>query len=205
MSKVVSPANLDPVAFAPARSARAQRVIFAIGVAFSVYQVFTAAFAPLSSVVMRALYVSFLLLLTFAMFPTFARGASRGSWFGWGLAIVGVATGLYQWIFEANLIQRSGDLTTGDMAVGVVLLLLVFQAARRIMGIALPLICAGFLAFALFGQHLPGVLAHRGFGVDQIVNQMSFGTRASTAFRCSSRRRTSSCSSCSGPSSSRPA
>ena len=62
------------------------------------------------------------------------------------------------------------------MAVGVVLLVLVFEAARRIMGIALPVICAGFLAFALFGQHLPGVLAHRGFGVDQIVNQMSFGT-----------------------------
>jgi TRAP transporter 4TM/12TM fusion protein len=176
MSKAISPADLDPVAFAPARSARAQRVIFAIAVVFSAYQVFTAAFAPLSSVVMRALHVSFLLLLTFAMFPTFARGSSRGTWLGWALAIVGVATGLYQWIFEADLIQRSGDLTTADMAVGVVLLVLVFEAARRIMGIALPLICAGFLAFALFGQHLPGVLAHRGFGVDQIVNQMSFGT-----------------------------
>ncbi|MGP1683654.1 MAG: TRAP transporter permease, partial [Giesbergeria sp.] len=53
---------------------------------------------------------------------------------------------------------------------------LVFEAARRIMGLALPLVCATFLAYALFGQYAPGVLAHRGYGMDQIVGQLSFGT-----------------------------
>jgi TRAP transporter 4TM/12TM fusion protein len=53
---------------------------------------------------------------------------------------------------------------------------LVFEAARRIMGPALPLICGLFLAYALLGQHLPGDLAHRGYGLDQVVNQLSFGT-----------------------------
>ncbi|MEO8507307.1 MAG: TRAP transporter permease [Betaproteobacteria bacterium] len=162
--------------FAPARPAGAARIIFVIAVAFSAYQVYTAAFAPLSSVVMRALHVSFLLLLTFAMFPTFARGGQRNRWLGWVLGVVGVAVGLYQWVFEADLIQRSGDLTTPDVIVGITLIVLVFEAARRIMGTALPTICAGFLAYALFGQYLPGVLAHRGFGVDQVINQMSFGT-----------------------------
>ena len=147
-----------------------------MAVAFSTYQVYTAAFAPLSSVVMRALHVGFLLLLTFLMFPTFARHGRRGAWFGWLLGGLGVAVGLYQWIFEADLIQRSGDLTTADMVVGITLIVLVFEAARRIMGAALPIICAAFLAYGLFGHYLPGVLAHRPFGVDQIVNQMSFGT-----------------------------
>jgi TRAP transporter 4TM/12TM fusion protein len=176
MSRDITPADVDPVLFAPEHSARVRRVIFAVAVAFSAYQVYTAAFAPLSSVVMRALHVGFLLLLTFLMFPTFARHGRRGAWFGWLLGAIGVAVALYQWIFEADLIQRSGDLTTQDMVVGVTLIILVFEAARRIMGAALPIICAGFLAYGLFGQHLPGVLAHRGFGVDQIVNQMSFGT-----------------------------
>lgn len=176
MAKDISPADVDPVMFAPARPAGAARIIFVIAVAFSAYQVYTAAFAPLSSVVMRALHVSFLLLLTFAMFPTFARGGQRNRWLGWVLGVVGVAVGLYQWVFEADLIQRSGDLTTPDVIVGITLIVLVFEAARRIMGTALPTICAGFLAYALFGQYLPGVLAHRGFGVDQVINQMSFGT-----------------------------
>ncbi|ORB32806.1 hypothetical protein BST41_33545, partial [Mycolicibacterium porcinum] len=39
-----------------------------------------------------------------------------------------------------------------------------------------PIICALFLAYGLFGEHLPGDLAHRGYGFDQIVNQLSFGT-----------------------------
>ncbi|WP_204273159.1 hypothetical protein, partial [Stenotrophomonas maltophilia] len=81
-----------------------------------------------------------------------------------------------QWVFEGDLIQRSGELTQADMVVGVVLIVLVFEAARRVMGIALPIICALFLAYGLFGEHLPGDLAHRGYGFDQIVNQLSFGT-----------------------------
>ncbi len=87
-----------------------------------------------------------------------------------------MATALYQWVFEADLIQRSGDLTTADMIIGVILIVLVFEAARRVMGIALPIICGLFLAYGLFGEYLPGDLAHRGYGVDQIINQLSFGT-----------------------------
>ena len=176
MAKSISHADIDPVMFARPRSVRMERVVFAIGVVFSTYQVYTAAFAPLSSVVMRALHVAFLLLLTFVLFPTFARDQKRGAWVGWVFAAMGVAIGLYQWVFEADLIQRSGDLTTLDMVVGVALIALVFEAARRILGVALPIICALFLAYGLFGDHLPGMLAHRPFGFDQIVNQLSFGT-----------------------------
>ncbi|MEO8104415.1 MAG: TRAP transporter permease [Betaproteobacteria bacterium] len=161
---------------APERSPGVARIIFAVAVLFSTYQVYTAAFAPLSSVIMRALHVSFLLLLTFLMFPSFVRGGRGDAWVGALLGLAGVATGIYQWIFEADLIQRSGDLTTSDFIVGIALIVLVFEAARRVMGIALPLICALFLAYALFGQYLPGPLEHRGYGVDQVINQMSFGT-----------------------------
>ncbi|OZB24617.1 MAG: C4-dicarboxylate ABC transporter, partial [Pseudomonas sp. 34-62-33] len=35
---------------------------------------------------------------------------------------------------------------------------------------------ACFLVYGLFGQYLPGDLMHRGYGLDQIVNQLSFGT-----------------------------
>ncbi|MFP5406903.1 MAG: TRAP transporter permease, partial [Gammaproteobacteria bacterium] len=90
--------------------------------------------------------------------------------------ILGFALGLYEWVFEEELVVRSGDLTTMDLYVGIALLALVFEAARRMMGPALPLICGAFLAYALFGQYLPGGLAHRGYGLDQVINQLSFGT-----------------------------
>jgi len=153
-----------------------RRAVYWIGVAFSAYQVYTAAYAPLSSIVMRSLHVGFLLLLTFVMLAGFGKRHDRAKAFGWALGIVGFALGLYHWIFEEELIVRSGDLTQLDVAVGIATLVLVFEATRRMMGPALPLICAIFLAYALWGNHLPGVLAHRGFGLDQVVNQMSFGT-----------------------------
>ena len=151
------------------------RTLFHVALAFSTFQIITAAFHPLSTQVMRAGHVGFLLMLVYLSYPL--RGSAR-PWqpLAWVLALAGMATFFYQWYFEADLIQRSGDLTPLDMVVGLVLIALVFEAARRVMGIALPIICGLFLAYGLFGNYLPGDLAHRGYGLDQIVNQLSFGT-----------------------------
>ncbi|MNF59150.1 TRAP transporter, 4TM/12TM fusion protein [Pseudomonas linyingensis] len=151
------------------------KALFGVALLFSTYQIVTAAFPLVSSQVLRAGHVGFLLLLVFLCYP--ARGNGRPFQpLAWLLGLAGMATFAYQWIFEADLIQRSGDLTDSDMVVGLLLIALVFEAARRVMGIALPLICGLFLAYALFGEHLPGDLAHRGYGFDQVVNQLTFGT-----------------------------
>ena len=145
--------------------------LFWVAVVFSVFQIVTAAFSPLSSTVVRAVHVGFLLLVTYVLYPP-----ARQQWLGWCIGAVAFATVLYHWVFEAELVQRAGELTSADMAVGVLVIALVFEAARRIMGIALPLVCATFLLYGLFGQYLPGGLAHRGYGLDQIVGQLGFGT-----------------------------
>ena len=152
-------------------SAALPRMVFWIAVAFSSFQVITAAFSPVSSSVVRAVHVGFLLLMTFLLMPPLSR-----RWLGWLLGGVGFVFGLYHWVFEADLVQRAGELTNWDMVVGIVTIALVFEAARRVMGIALQLICAVFLLYGLFGEHLPGTLAHRGYGLDQVIGQLGFGT-----------------------------
>ncbi|MFJ7283626.1 TRAP transporter permease [Pseudomonas sp. NPDC099000] len=151
------------------------KALFYVALLFSVFQIVTAAFAPVSSQVLRAVHVGFLLWVVFLSFPAYGR-ARPWQPLAWILSLAGITTALYQWFFEADLIQRSGDLTSADMVVGLVLIALVFEAARRVMGIALPVICGLFLAYGLLGEYLPGDLAHRGYGFDQIVNQLSFGT-----------------------------
>ncbi|KTT56805.1 C4-dicarboxylate ABC transporter [Pseudomonas oryzihabitans] len=151
------------------------KALFAVALLFSIFQIITAAFHPVSTQVLRAVHVGFLLLLVFISFPALGKGRPWQP-LAWLLGLAGMATAFYQWHFEADLIQRSGDLTSTDMVVGLTLIVLVFEAARRVMGIALPIICALFLAYGLFGQYLPGDLMHRGYGLDQIVNQLSFGT-----------------------------
>lgn len=151
------------------------KTLFYVALLFSVFQIVTAAFAPVSSQVLRAVHVGFLLWVVFLSYPAYGR-ARPWQPLAWILSLAGITTALYQWFFEADLIQRSGDLTSADMVVGLVLIALVFEAARRVMGIALPVICGLFLAYGLLGEYLPGDLAHRGYGFDQIVNQLSFGT-----------------------------
>ncbi|MGP0170425.1 TRAP transporter permease [Pseudomonas sp. NCHU5208] len=151
------------------------KALFAVALLFSIFQIITAAFHPVSTQVLRAVHVGFLLLLVFISYPALGKGRPWQP-LAWLLGLAGMATAFYQWYFEADLIQRSGDMTSTDMIIGLTLIVLVFEAARRVMGIALPIICALFLAYGLLGQYLPGDLMHRGYGLDQIVNQLSFGT-----------------------------
>jgi TRAP transporter 4TM/12TM fusion protein len=151
------------------------RALFIIAIAFSTFQIVTAAFHPFSSQVLRALHVGFLLVMVYLAVP--AAGQSMTARVGgWLLALAALGTAAYQWFFEAQLIQRSGDLSDADLWVGMVLVVLVFEAARRQMGLALPLICSLFIAYALLGQYLPGDMAHRGYELDQLINQLAFGT-----------------------------
>jgi len=155
----------------------AWQIVAAAALAFSTYQLFIAAFSPLSSLVTRSLHVGFLLLLSFLIYPI-ARSANRHriAWYDALLAALGFGLAFYHWMFEADLIQRSGDPTTADLVVGSVVVVLVFEAARRVLGLALPIVCASFLAYGMFGQYLPSAIAHRGFGFDQIVGQLYLGT-----------------------------
>ena len=154
------------------------KALTAMALAFSTYQLTVAAFQPLSSLITRSLHVGFLLLIVFVLYPAFKHGKqmTRVPLADWLLAGTGFALAFYQWYFEAALIQRAGDPTTMDLVVGTITIVLVFEAARRVLGIALPIVCGLFLLYGLFGQYLPDVIAHRPYAYSQIVDQLGFGT-----------------------------
>src|SRR5690349_10599678 len=154
----------------------AARIIAGVALAFSTYQLVIAAFAPLSSLVTRSLHVGFLLLLALLTHPVNSNvDRRRIAWYDALLGCVGFALAFYHWIFEADLIQR-GEPILADLVVGTIVVVLVFEAARRTLGLALPIVCATFLAYGMFGQYLPSAIAHRGYGFDQIVGQLYLGT-----------------------------
>lgn len=50
---------------------------------------------------------------------------------------------------------RIGNPTTLDLVMGTVLMITIFEAARRAMGLVLPLIVGVFVIYALYGSHAP--------------------------------------------------
>ena len=154
----------------------AGRAAFSIAVAFSAFQLYTAAYGNLPSQVVRAMHVGFLLLLGFALIANLkSSSAAAKTWF-WGLGVLGFLTGVYNWVFYEAILRRTGFLTTPDIVVGTILIVLVFEGARRLMGLPLAFIAGIFLAYCFFGNHLPPPFIHRGYDFVQIIENFAYGT-----------------------------
>src|SRR5512144_1776431 len=139
----------------------AAKLVAGVALSFSAYQLVIAAFAPLSSLPTRSIHVGFLLALAFLIHPVSARANRRRiAAHDALLALLAFGLALYHLVFEAALIQRSGDPSLADLVVGTLFILLVFEGARRVLGLALPTICAVFLAYGVFGQYLPSLISH---------------------------------------------
>ncbi|OYX45345.1 MAG: C4-dicarboxylate ABC transporter [Rhodobacterales bacterium 32-67-9] len=153
------------------------RALFWIAVAFSVFQIATAAhLIDLSSQIVRAVHVGFLTLLGFPLLAALKRQAPPMKALAWAMAFAGVAVALYQWWEYTPLILRAGDPLPRDIAFGIVALVTVFAAAWSLMGPALPIIAGSFLGYCFFGQYLPAPLNHRGYDFSQIIDHMAYGT-----------------------------
>ena len=149
---------------------------YAVGIGFAVFQLVIAAWNVLPSQVVRGVHVGFLILMTFGLIGNFTAKSDFGRALGWLIGGAGFACGLYQWIFYADLIARDGDPTRLDLVVGTLLAVLIFEGTRRLMGLALPLMCGACLLYWFFGQYLPAPLNHRGYDFDQVISHLSFGT-----------------------------
>ena len=153
------------------------KLIAAIAITFSVFQVYTAAFGTLDAMLQRAVHLAFALCLIFLLYP------ARVSWprdkihpIDVVFAILGAAAPLYIVVFYKQLVMRAGLVTTTDYIVGIIAILLILEAVRRVVGI--PMVCVAilFLVYALYGRQLPGVLAHRGADLPTLVQHLFYTT-----------------------------
>jgi TRAP transporter 4TM/12TM fusion protein len=132
----------------------------------------------LPSQVLRALHVGFLCLVGALALSASLHGEQHrvARWLLWLIGAAGFLVGLYQWAFYFDLVQRSGDLLTRDLVVGSIALATLFVLVWRVLGPALPIMAGLFLAYCLFGNHLPSPLDHRGYDTAQVIEHMVFGT-----------------------------
>lgn len=149
---------------------------YVVAIAFATFQIAIAAWHGLPSQSVRGIHVGFLLLLSFGLLGNFTAKSDVTRALFWAVGLVGFLVGFYQYVFYADLILRDGDPSTLDLAVGTLLAILIFEGTRRLMGNALPIMCGVCLLYWLFGQYLPAPFNHRGYGFDQIIAHLSFGT-----------------------------
>ncbi len=143
----------------------------ALAVIMSLFHLY-AAYATMPTHVLRGIHVAFVLFLGFLLFPIAKRFRHRVCWWDWlaaalSLVIVG------NMLFGGDaFLERAIEPTLWDKILGVALILLVLEAARRTSGWIMPFICVIFLVYALTGQYLPPPWTHFGQDIGRIVGHM---------------------------------
>lgn len=153
------------------------KAIYVLLLAFSIFQLYTAVEGQFPAQIQRTVHLGFGLTLIYLLFPARKKGSkTKIAWYDYILAALGAFVGLYWVLNYDRLVKSLGTLEAMDFLVGLVVTLLVLEAARRAVGIPITIIAGLFLLYAYLGPHLPDFLAHRGQSVDKIVNLMYYTT-----------------------------
>ena len=92
--------------------------------------------------------------------------------------------GFYLVYYLNDIINRAGFWTQTDIVVGIIAVVTLLEASRRVIGIFITIIGLIFILYAMAGPRgtfpilgnlLPGILEHRGYRVDRIVAQLYLG------------------------------
>lgn len=156
-----------------------QNAIFGAGLALGTYHlmVVSGVFA-ISTMPMRLTHVMLALSLLFVIKPASERLAGTVLNSALSLALIAATIGASIWMLTRwKPIAFSGGITTdGDFIAGVILLIVVFEAARRGIGLILALITFVFFLYPFLAPYLPGVLEGRGSTLPRIVQVLTTDT-----------------------------
>jgi len=153
------------------------KVIFIGLIAFSLFQIYTGIAGQFTAYIQRTVHLGFALALIFLLFPA-RRKAKKTAvpWYDYILVLLAIIVCSYWPVFYDTLVQQVGGINSTQLIIGGIAILLVLEAARRAVGLPITIIAVLFLVYAIFGPQMPGMLAHRGLSLEQLIDSMFFTT-----------------------------
>ncbi|MFZ3579963.1 TRAP transporter permease [Virgibacillus sp. DJP39] len=147
-------------------------------VAFSLFQLYTGAFGVYTAYIQRTVHLGFALSLIFLLFPARRKSNKhKVAWYDWILILLSIVVTGYWPVFYETIVQQIGGISQFQMVIGGLAILLVLEGSRRAVGLPIAIIAVLFLVYALFGRQMPGMLAHRGLSLEQLIDSMFFTTQ----------------------------
>lgn len=158
---------------------------------WSLFQLAIAKFWLLPSEVVRCVHLACAIALVFICFPALKSSRLR-TWFqgrpGWLfeihrlpvidllLAILAAAVALYLAIDYEGIGRRLGLPLARDIVIGILLILLLLEAARRALGPALPTIAGIFILYSFVSERLPALIAFKNASLSKVINKLTMTT-----------------------------
>jgi len=149
------------------------KIVILLTVGVSLFHLYTAATGVLEPRLQRGFHLLFLIPLAFLLFPLTKRSPDdRIPWYDWFLAFLAFLPSLYIILDKDQLNERwegATDVTTLQVWVGVLVVVLLLEAVRRSTAPALAGLMILALIHLIFGHHFPGFLYHKKFSLDWII------------------------------------
>jgi TRAP transporter 4TM/12TM fusion protein len=125
-----------------------------LGVVMALYHMWIIFTGTPEAIIFRGTHLLFALTLTFLVFRrTAARADDPPSLLDYAFLVLATAPILYLFVnydYVVNRIYYIDDLSWTDMALGTILVVMILEATRRLIGWALPITAIIFLGYALF-------------------------------------------------------
>jgi TRAP transporter 4TM/12TM fusion protein len=143
-----------------------------IALTWTLAQIAFVIWPSIDTLVQRALHVGFALALAVTMF---GRGRVRST--RWSYTVLGLlvlAPSLYiawnaNWLTSVR-VQGLDDVTPVQYVLGLFLIVALFEAGRRVLGLGLAVFSSLFVIYFFVGPYLPGQLAHHYSGIERFVD-----------------------------------
>lgn len=145
--------------------------IVVVTIGMSLFHLY-AALSLMPTHILRGIHVTFVLFLVFLLFPLLKRMRHRVTWWDWAQAFASLAVMGYMLFGGDAFLERSTDPNNLDQVFGVLLVLLVLEAARRTSGWIMPFVVILFLIYAMIGARLPAPWTHQGMDVGRVIGHM---------------------------------
>ena len=143
----------------------------AVAVLTTVFHLY-AAYGIVPTQQLRAIHVGLVLFLSFLLFPIAKRFRHRIMWWDVILALLSVGVIVYMLYGGDDFTDRAVTPTVWDQILGVALIVLVLEAARRTSGWIMPVVCICFVIYAMAGPWLPAPWTHRGYDIARLIGHM---------------------------------
>jgi TRAP transporter 4TM/12TM fusion protein len=147
--------------------------ISGLAVLMALFHLYTSGFGRFPALQQRSIHLAFALILTFFIYPFKKGGNPKASlalniFFSIGALLT---CGNITFVIYYVLYERAGAATSIDIVLGFVLIILVLDMTRRIMGWALPIITLIFMAYGFLGSHihLP-YISHPGMDISRFIS-----------------------------------
>jgi len=157
-----------------------KKMTWVIAVLMSAYHLYAGAFGAPEAMMHRSIHLLFTLVLIVLAGITSGEKQKNGKIFFDLILLLLILLSLgYIFLNYEYIVTRYPyvhPVSTWDLTMGVILTLILLEAARRTIGLALPITASVFLLYALFGNYLPGLMRHTGFTIETLIDQLYLTT-----------------------------